>query len=173
MGQYFIPVNVTKKEYIHAHAFGDGLKMGEWTYPTSRTSKALKLLKETRWKGDEVIDLVGDYQDEELYREARETFTDVSEIAKAMLNNQPLPEAKPPRNPNVIRCFDVDCSGNKDDLRYVMKSVEFHSLSTMPDDDGYCDLNSLEDSHADELFEPYIHCLRCQCDFNLDGSRKI
>lgn len=29
MGQYFLIVNVTKKEYVHPHNFGNGLKLGE------------------------------------------------------------------------------------------------------------------------------------------------
>jgi len=166
MGQYFIPVNVTKKEYIHAHAFGDGLKMGEWTHTGSRTMQALKALQASRWKGDEVV-YAGDYEHEELYRQAREEFTDVSEQAKTLLSKKAEPV-----NISGVRCFDSSCKGNREHLRYVMRSVEFHSMDTMPDESGYCDLLSLEDSHADDLFEPYIRCEKCGRDFLLDGTKK-
>lgn len=127
MGQYFIPVNVTKKEYIHAHAFGDGLKMGEWTYPSSRTMQALKVLKATRWAGDEVIDFVGDYENEELYRQARDEFEDVSEIAKELVANPPKQSAEKKYTLTLDKILELahccaDNNLNSDEVETYVKS---------------------------------------------------
>lgn len=89
MGQYFIPVNVTKGEYIHAHDFGDGLKLGEWYTCESRTHDALKALQATRWAGDEVV-IAGDYDHEKIYCEARENYRNVSDLAKLILEKVQL-----------------------------------------------------------------------------------
>jgi len=164
MGQYFIPVNVTKREYIHAHAFGDGLKMGEWYPGNSRTHEALKALQTSRWKGDEIV-IAGDYDHEEIYRQAREEFSDVSEQAKALLSGKTKRKDK-------VHCFDSKCEGGRTDLRYVQRSIEYHSIDSMPNEDGYCDLTALEDSYNDEDFTPYITCNLCGRDFLLDGTEK-
>jgi hypothetical protein len=35
MGEYWKPINVTRKEYVHAHEVNEGLKLVEWTWPGS------------------------------------------------------------------------------------------------------------------------------------------
>lgn len=100
MGQYFIVVNLDKQEYLHAHAFGQGLKLGEFTHGGNGCMAALAVLladngagEESaslgRWLGDRVA-IVGDYgatpdhfgiesaTEETMYSHARECFKDVS-----------------------------------------------------------------------------------------------
>lgn len=82
MGQYHIPVNLDKREYIHPHKLGDGLKLLEQAFSANGTAGALVLLLAAsngddgrgggdfyspdftdvigRWAGDRIA-LVGDY----------------------------------------------------------------------------------------------------------------
>ena len=77
MGQYWIPVNLDKKEFIHPHDLGAGLKLWEQLANHPGTAAALILLQAAmpdprgggdlnpndvvgRWAGDRVV-LVGDY----------------------------------------------------------------------------------------------------------------
>lgn len=62
MGQYYLIVNVDKKEYIHPHNFGNGMKLMEWSWNGNRVIKALSNLMMGDWKGDRVY-VVGDYAD--------------------------------------------------------------------------------------------------------------
>jgi hypothetical protein len=59
MGQYWIPVNLDKREFIHPHKLGDGLKLGEMIY-NSGVGAGLVILtaayRERRGGGD--LDLV-------------------------------------------------------------------------------------------------------------------
>lgn len=43
MGQYHVPVNLDRREFIHPHAMGDGLKLGEWMYGSTAAALALLL----------------------------------------------------------------------------------------------------------------------------------
>lgn len=45
-------------------------------------------------------------------------------------------------------------------------------MKTMPDEDGNCELNALEDSVVDEDREPELYCEDCNKFFNLDGTPK-
>ena len=62
MGQYYIAINVDKKEYIHPHRYDNGLKLMEWSYIGNHFANALLNLIAHRWKGDRVY-VVGDYAD--------------------------------------------------------------------------------------------------------------
>jgi len=92
MGQYWIPVNLDKKEFIHPHKLGNGLKLWEQAASGYGTSTALIILQAVmpegrgggdldlnsddeeyneiaarvigRWAGDRVA-LVGDYAEDE------------------------------------------------------------------------------------------------------------
>lgn len=57
MGEYWYPINVTRKEWMHPHAHDEGLKWGEWTRPTS---KVMKLIGE-RWSREDTLLAVSDY----------------------------------------------------------------------------------------------------------------
>ena len=60
MGQYFVPVNLDKKEYLNAHLFDCGLKLTETCYVGNSYIDALTYLLSNDWHGDNVI-LCGDY----------------------------------------------------------------------------------------------------------------
>lgn len=81
MGQYWIPVNITKREYIMPHKLGVGLKLWEQVGVEHGTTTALFLLTAAmpeprgggdfephpaigRWAGDRVA-VVGDYAEDE------------------------------------------------------------------------------------------------------------
>lgn len=105
MGQYFLAVNLDKKQYIHAHRLGGGLKLGEIAYSTGSVATALVYLladntdgrwdrgEDLDWSGDRVV-LAGDYgklakdffpdaevesADETLYNYARNNFEEISQ----------------------------------------------------------------------------------------------
>lgn len=95
MGQYFIAVNEDKKEWIHPHRFGDGLKFMEFSMSASGFLMGLALLLRQSnqggggdwngysapagalndypivgsWAGDKVS-IVGDYDSSTLYQKA-------------------------------------------------------------------------------------------------------
>src|SRR5687767_2122060 len=79
MGQYHLPVNLDKREYLHPHKFGDGLKLLEFAAaPGPGTLTGLSVLLACshgrgggdlpgeksewtgRWAGDRII-ILGDY----------------------------------------------------------------------------------------------------------------
>src|SRR3972149_6463998 len=81
MGQYYKIVNLDKKEYLHPHKFGDGLKLLEFGCSSQGTLTALTLLLAKgngrgggdypsnnpligSWAGDRIV-IVGDYYDDE------------------------------------------------------------------------------------------------------------
>lgn len=57
MGEYWKPVNVTRREYIHPHDLNCGLKLNEWHYPKSRV---MRMIAE-RWSDTDTIVAIGDY----------------------------------------------------------------------------------------------------------------
>ena len=79
MGQYHLTVNLTKKEFIHPHHLGDGLKLMEQAGSSEGTGAALLLLLAASngrgggdaeahpligsWAGDRIA-VVGDYADD-------------------------------------------------------------------------------------------------------------
>lgn len=94
MGQYFIVVNLDKKEYLHPHDFGDGLKLLEFGYSAMGTMTALALLLRQSsegaggdyqgdnplvgsWAGDKIT-IVGDYDNSKLYQLAKEKYKNIS-----------------------------------------------------------------------------------------------
>lgn len=101
MGQYHFVANLTKKQFLHPHKLGDGLKLMEFV-PGGGTMGALGLLLSCSngrgggdfrgsdplglvgsWAGD-AIAIVGDYYEEQdipnhvLPKGWRETFEDIS-----------------------------------------------------------------------------------------------
>ena len=92
MGQYFIAVNTTKKEYLHPHKFGSGMKFREFTFdPMALLTGMAHLLAQSsdgvavddskitgRWIGDHIL-IVGDYDTSKLFDIAYDCYTDISE----------------------------------------------------------------------------------------------
>jgi hypothetical protein len=81
MGQYYHPANLDKKQYLHPHRFGDGLKLLEFGSSGSGTMMAMAVLLAVgngrgggdlhsedsiigSWAGDRIA-VIGDYADEE------------------------------------------------------------------------------------------------------------
>ena len=110
MGQYYKVVNLTKKQYLHPHAFGDGLKLLEFGSGGCGTMCALALLLSDgngrgggdlhtkkrepligSWAGDKIV-VTGDYADKghfgsgkvNLYTKA-ENFKDISKSIMALM----------------------------------------------------------------------------------------
>lgn len=106
MGQHHTTYNITKKEYIHPHSIGNGLKLMEQVGWRKSTSTALFLLLANsngrgggdahpphpaigRWAGDKIV-VQGDYAVEDdpgfITDEEREGYTDISAIVAEMLS---------------------------------------------------------------------------------------
>jgi len=92
MGQYFLIVNETKKEYINPMNLGGGLKL--WELTANREVRILPfLLRQSsssgggdikkhykyagRWAGDRIV-VVGDYDKSKLYERASKRFKEIS-----------------------------------------------------------------------------------------------
>jgi hypothetical protein len=112
MGQYYHIVNLTKKQFIHPHKFGDGLKLLEFGSSGSGTMLGLAVLLANSnnrgggdlrsenpivgsWAGDRIV-IAGDYAvkgdkgetlQTNLYN--RETFEDISyKVVEALCDDQ-------------------------------------------------------------------------------------
>jgi len=119
MGQYYMLVNLDKKQYIHPHAFGDGLKLLEFGSSGEGTMCALAILLASgngrgggdlysenpivgSWAGDRIV-ISGDYDDDgkwdapsdqTLYSYVQECFEDVSvDVMSAMAEDVCLRKA--------------------------------------------------------------------------------
>ena len=95
MGQYYLLVNVSKKEYIDPHKIHEGAKFYELVSGSSMGVLLLFLLHKSdaiaygdvedpqnykylgHWSGDEVY-LVGDYDSSQLYTYAKAKFRDIT-----------------------------------------------------------------------------------------------
>lgn len=110
MGQYYIVVNLDKKQYLHPHKFGDGLKLREFGQSGFGTMYALAALLADgngrgggdipsddpligSWAGDRIV-ITGDYADpgkyglradRGLYEEAQQQYHDISGVMTEML----------------------------------------------------------------------------------------
>lgn len=103
MGQYYLVVNKTKKEYLYPHEFGSGLKALEFL-PDGRVTAGLGiLLLKTdgsgggdlhsdssligSWAGDEIY-IVGDYDSSKLYQLAEKKYKDISKNVVELLKSE-------------------------------------------------------------------------------------
>lgn len=65
MGEYWIPVNFTQREFLHPHRLGCGLKLLEWNFIGSPVRTALTaLVRDGRWRWGDDIRAISDYGDE-------------------------------------------------------------------------------------------------------------
>lgn len=116
MGQYYIIVNLDKKQYLHPLKFGDGLKLMEFATSQCGVLTALAILLADgngrgggdlnsddpiigSWAGDRIV-IAGDYADEgkfiddpkgkkqNLYAYAEDNFEDISErVLRVMMED--------------------------------------------------------------------------------------
>lgn len=95
MGQYFMAVNKTKKEYFRAWDMGGGAKLWEWCANPQAGVLPFLLRKSDesgggdvevsatkagfagRWAGDEVY-LVGDYDSSHLYQQVKDEYINIA-----------------------------------------------------------------------------------------------
>ena len=117
MGQYYLIINLDKKQFIHPHKFGDGLKLLEFGASGEGTMTGLAILLADgnnrgggdlrsdneiigSWAGDRIV-VAGDYADKgrfvggevNLNDYAHDHFTDISEsVITAMCDNEDLKE---------------------------------------------------------------------------------
>lgn len=95
MAQYFVAVNHTKREWMHPHRFGDGLK---WPELCGSSHGMLSGLAHTlkapngRWVGDDVA-IVGDYDSSEQYDAAMDSYKDISFIVMREMAEDPYARA--------------------------------------------------------------------------------
>lgn len=66
MGQYYIIANMDKKEFLHPHRYGSGMKLMEWSYENNYLVNTMLNLMKNKWKGDRVY-VIGDYADLTIY----------------------------------------------------------------------------------------------------------
>lgn len=110
MGQYFYILNLDKRQFLHPHCFGDGLKLLEFGSSANGTMTGLALLlrKSTEggggdytgtheivgsWAGDRIA-IVGDYDVSRLFQEADESWINISHyVLDAMKDDRYLAEA--------------------------------------------------------------------------------
>lgn len=118
MGQYYLIVNLDKKQFLHPHHCGNGLKLLEFGCSAGGTLTALAILLADgnnrgggdlrsdhpvigSWAGDRIV-IAGDYADEgkftgdptrNLYDLAKEEYQDISRRAlRAMADDSYLAE---------------------------------------------------------------------------------
>lgn len=101
MGQYFLLVNKTKKQFMYGNAFGDGIKAKEilWNGTMLKALGFLLMKSDSGdnyelfsnplcgyWAGDEIL-IIGDYDSSKLYTEANTSYREISTtVINAMLN---------------------------------------------------------------------------------------
>jgi len=93
VGQYFIAVNLDKKEYFDPWSIGGVAKLWEWCV-NNQTRLFPFLLRKScgsgggdypdkesqflgRWAGDRIV-LIGDYDDSGLYKEAMDNYVNIA-----------------------------------------------------------------------------------------------
>ena len=86
MGQYFMPVNETKKEYFTAYDIDGLAKLWEWMANLDECG-ILSLVLMNEWKNDKVV-LVGDYDESGLYDYAEDNFKNISKTVMKIKNEQ-------------------------------------------------------------------------------------
>ena len=101
MGQYFLIVNLDKKEYLHPHKLDCGLKLWEICANSCLNVLGLLLRKSDeggrgdiqkeyksagRWAEDRLV-VIGDYDESNLYEKANHEFTEITDDIKEEWND--------------------------------------------------------------------------------------
>jgi len=103
MGQYFVLVNLDKKERVEPYPIGCGAKLWEWCANDGPKLIPFLLRRSNEggggddhdrdqhkycghWAGDRIV-LVGDYDESKLYREAYDNYKDITIQARDEFND--------------------------------------------------------------------------------------
>ena len=110
MGQYYKIVNVTKREYLTGHAFGEGIKLMEFGMSAGGSMAALAILLADgngrgggdlhtedpiaesiigRWAGDKIV-IAGDYADEGKFVTSKDVEGFVNDKTKKPLKRKEM-----------------------------------------------------------------------------------
>ena len=161
MGQYYKVINVDKKEFIHPHKFGCGLKLMEWCYIDDKGESnafvsAMVYLLNNRWKGDRVY-VVGDYADSES---ATGDIDMINTIAKMFAGNGIHLTTSVPvdTNRDCVKTVAID-----NDWQNVLKALE-RELEWIgkKDEDGYnmslyrCDENGFTELEPKDIGPEFV-----------------
>jgi hypothetical protein len=123
MGQYYLVCNITKREYLHPHSMGDGLKLLEFGLSGMGTMAGLSILLADgngrgggdisedplsgivgRWAGDRIV-IAGDYADTGRF------------VTKDMVKGL-VDDDGNPRSPKTINIHTVTDSPNFKDISF-------------------------------------------------------
>lgn len=104
MGQYYMIVNLDKREYLNPLRFGDGCKVREFGFSSYGAMSALAILlaKSSRLEGggefesgltgawaENRIVIIGDYDESGLYQRLSKEYTDISpEVLRVMTDDE-------------------------------------------------------------------------------------
>ncbi|MDM8551477.1 hypothetical protein QUF72_15430 [Desulfobacterales bacterium HSG2] len=104
MGQYYMIVNLDKREYLNPLRFGDGCKVREFGFSSYGAMSALAILlaKSSQLEGGGEFDsvltgawaenrivIIGDYDESGLYQRLSKEYTDISpEILRIMTDDE-------------------------------------------------------------------------------------
>ena len=82
MGEYFILVNLEKKEYVNPHNLGLGAKIHELI----KDKNLSQILTSLPWKNDKIV-FVGDTSERLFFNQIKTTFKEVSNCSPSYLPN--------------------------------------------------------------------------------------
>jgi hypothetical protein len=104
MGQYYMIVNLDRREYLNPLKFGDGCKVREFGFSSHGVMSALAILLAKSstisgggdfeseltgaWASDRIV-IIGDYDESGLYQRLDEEYVDVSlDVLRVMVADQ-------------------------------------------------------------------------------------
>lgn len=132
MGQYYVVVNVDKREYFSASDFSGFVKLMEWSYRDNECNQAMLHLMAGKWKGDRVY-VVGDYA---VCDNVNDTYYNVLDELEMELGFKDKKSFYESANGEVeeydITLYSYACDNfthlkkfpsNKKDIRYVYNTV--------------------------------------------------
>lgn len=92
MGQYYVIVNLSKREYIDPSAFNESVKLRGFGHGSKTMFALAALLRLTntsrpvgRWARDKIV-IIGDYDKSGLYRKAIDEYKNISSSIKRIID---------------------------------------------------------------------------------------
>lgn len=103
MGQYYKPVSLTAKQFVHPHDNGNGLKLTEHSWKKNNIMLSIMgaLAKDGNWYKNRIV-WAGDYADKDLFL----TEDEINNYSNWLINYKPDYVAQYGSHPNVYKmCF--------------------------------------------------------------------